>query len=105
MQVSVKNADVLASLLTDQSPITFSYFKNEEKNRRRGFWKFNNSLIEKTYLRWTFQWKHSRWSGKICTFNFPKLAKKANEIITDFETNFEHFKKHYVDNIDYNVCK
>ena len=51
MQVSVKNADVLASLLTDHSPITFSYFKNEEKDRRRGFWKFNNSLIEKTYLR------------------------------------------------------
>ena len=37
------------------------------------------------------------------TSNFPKLAKKANEIITDFETNFEHFKKHYVDNIGYNV--
>ena len=35
------------------------------------------------------------------TSNFPKLAKKANEIIT--ETNFEHFKKHYVDNIGYNV--
>ena len=37
------------------------------------------------------------------TSNFPKLAKKENEIITDFETNFEHFKKHYVDNIGYNV--
>ena len=46
MQVSVKNTDVLASLLTDHSPITFSYRKNEESNRARGFWKFNNSLIE-----------------------------------------------------------
>ena len=30
MQVSVKNTDVLASLLTDHLPITFSYCKNEE---------------------------------------------------------------------------
>ena len=29
MQVSVKNSDVLA-LLTDHSPITFSYYKIEE---------------------------------------------------------------------------
>ena len=46
MQVSVKNTDVLASLLTDYLRITFSCFKNEESNRGRGFWKFNNSLIE-----------------------------------------------------------
>ena len=46
MQVSVKNTDVLASLLTDHSPITFSCLKNEESNRGRGLWKFNNSLIE-----------------------------------------------------------
>ena len=30
MQVSVKNTDVLASLLTDHLPITFSCFKNEK---------------------------------------------------------------------------
>ena len=48
MQVSVKNTDVLASLLTDHSPVTFSCFKNEESNRGKGFWKFNNSLIENT---------------------------------------------------------
>ena len=61
MQVSVKNADVLASLLTDHSPIIFSCFKNEEINRGRSFWKFNNGLIEneeyvisdeKTYFRY-----------------------------------------------------
>ena len=46
MQVSVKNTDALASLLTDHLPITFSYCKNEESNRIRGFWNFNNSLIE-----------------------------------------------------------
>ena len=38
MQVSVKNTDVLASLLTDHSPITFSYCKNEESNRGTGLW-------------------------------------------------------------------
>ena len=46
MQISVKNTDVLASHLTDHSPITFTYFKNEESNRNRGFRKFNNSLTE-----------------------------------------------------------
>ena len=46
MQVSVKNTDILASLLTDHSPITFSYCKNEEINRDRGLWKCNNSFIE-----------------------------------------------------------
>ena len=36
MQVSVKNTDdVLASLLTGHSPITFSCFKNGESNRGR----------------------------------------------------------------------
>ena len=45
-QVSVKNTDVLASLLTDHWPITISCLKNEESNRGRGLRKFNNSLIE-----------------------------------------------------------
>ena len=46
MQVSIKNTDVVASLLTDHLAITFSYFTNEESNRGRDFWKFNNSVIE-----------------------------------------------------------
>ena len=46
VQVSVKKTDVPASLLTDHSPITFSYFKNEESNRGRGLCKFNNSLLK-----------------------------------------------------------
>ena len=33
MQVSVKNTDVLGSLLTDHTLITFSYCTNEESNR------------------------------------------------------------------------
>ena len=33
MQASIKNTDVLASLLTDHWPITYSCFKNEERNR------------------------------------------------------------------------
>ena len=46
MQVSVKNTDVLASLSTDYSSHSFSYFKSEEYNIDRCFRKFNNSLIE-----------------------------------------------------------
>ena len=46
MQVCVKNTEVLASLLTDHSPITFSCFKNEKSNRGRGLWKFSNSSIK-----------------------------------------------------------
>ena len=45
-QVSVKNIDVLFSILTDHSLITFSCFEDETSNRDRGFWKFNKSLIE-----------------------------------------------------------
>ena len=46
MQVSVKNTEVLPSLLTDHLSIKFSYFNNAEGNRDIGFWKFNNSLTE-----------------------------------------------------------
>ena len=55
MQVSVKNTDVLTSLLTDHSPITFSCSKNEESKRGRELWKFNNSLIENA--EYVFQMK------------------------------------------------
>ena len=44
IQVSVKNNDVLASLLTDHWLITFSCVKNEESNRGRGFGKFKGAL-------------------------------------------------------------
>ena len=37
MQVSVKNIDVLFSILTDHSLITFSCFEDETSNRGRGF--------------------------------------------------------------------
>ena len=55
MQVSIKNIDVLVSFLTDHSPVTFSCLKNEESNRGRGLWKFNNSLIEN--VEYVFQVK------------------------------------------------
>ena len=69
------------------------------------------------YFKWTIQWKHIRWSGKLgileynirkYTIKFSKeLAKITNKITTDLETKLKHFEKHenYVDNIDYQVCK
>ena len=46
MQVSVKTTEVLASLLTDHSPITSSYFEIKQSNIGRDFWKINNRFIE-----------------------------------------------------------
>ena len=107
MQICVKNTDVLAALLTDHSPITFSYFKNEE--RGRGFWKFNNSLIEneeyvhqmKKFISDTFnelfnenilddqvKLEYLKYNIRKYTINFSeKLAKDANKKIADLETN------------------
>ena len=129
MQVSVKNTDVLASLLTDHSPITFSCFKNEESNRGRGLWKFNNSLIEneeylpqiKKIILYTLnqlfnenilddqvKWEYLKCNIRKCTIKFSKeLAKNTNKTIDALETNLKHYEKleNYVDNIDYKVCK
>ena len=129
MQVSVKNTDVLASLLTDHSPITFSCFKNEESKRGRGLWKFNNSLIEnaeyvlqmKKFILDTLNelfnenilddqviWEYLKYNIRKYTIKFSKeLAKNTNKTIDDLETKLKHYEKHenYVDNIDYKVCK
>ena len=129
MQVSVKNTDVLASLLTDHSPIIFSCFKNEESNRGRGLWKFNNSLIEneeyvlqmKKFILDTLnelftenilddqvKWEYLKYNIRKYTIKFSKeLAKNTNKTIDDLETKLKHYEKHenYVDNIDYKVCK
>ena len=101
MQVSAKNTDVLAFLLTDHSPITFSHCKNEESNRGRGLWKFNNSLIEnkeyvhqmKKFISDTsnelfdenaqddqVKWEYLKFNITKKTINFSKkLAKKTNK--------------------------
>ena len=130
MQVSVKNTDVLASLLTDHSPVTFSYCKNEESNGGRGFWKLNNSLIEneeyvhqmKKFFSDTLnelfnenilddqvKWEYLKYNIRKYTINFSKkLAKNTNKKVVDLETKLKHFEKHYekyFDNIDNKVCK
>ena len=79
--VSVKNTYVLASLLTDHSPISFSYCKNEESNSGRGFWKFNNSLIEnEEYVQ----------QMKKCISD--TLNELFNENILDDQIKWEYFK-------------
>ena len=112
MQVSVKNTDVLVSLLTDHSPSTFSWFKNEESNRGRGFLKFNNSLIEneeyvlqmKTFILDTLnelfnenipdnqvKWEYLKYNIRKYTIKFSKkLAKNKNKKIADLETKLKH---------------
>ena len=126
MQVSVKNTNVLVSFLTDHSPITFSYCKNEESNRDNGFWKFNNSLIEneeyihqmkklisdtlnelfnENILGDQVKWKHLEYNIRKYIINFfKKLVKTVNKKIADLKTKRKHFEKHYenyVDNIEY----
>ena len=128
MQVSVKNTDVLASLLTDHSPITFSCFKNEESNKGTGLWKFNNSLIEnveyvlqmkKIILDTLYKlfnenifddqvkWEYLKYNIRKYNIKFSKeLAKNTNKAIADLEIKVMHYEKHenYVDNIDYKFC-
>ena len=129
MQVSVKNTDVLASLLPDHSPITFSCLKIEKSNRGRHLWKFDNSLIEnvehvlqmKKFILDTLKelfnenilddqviWEYLKYNIRKYTIKFSKeLAKNTNKTIDDLETKLKHYEKHenYVDNIDYKVCK
>ena len=129
MQVSVKNTDVLASLLSDHPPITFSCFKNEESTRGRGLWKFNNSLIEneeyvlqmkkfildtlnelftENILHDQVKWEYLKYNIRKYTIKFSKeLAKNTNKTIDDLETKLKDYEKleNYVDNIDYKVCK
>ena len=79
--VSVKNTDVLASLLTDHSPISVSYYKNEESNRGRGFWKFNNSLIE-----------NEEFVQQMKKYISDTLNELFNENILDDQIKWEYFK-------------
>ena len=128
--VSVKSTYVLASLLTDHSPISFSYCKNEERNRGRGFWKFNNSLIEneeyvqqmKKYISDTLnelfnenilddqiKWEYFKYNIRNYAINFSKkITKNTNKKSVDLESKLKHFERHYenyVDKIDYIVFK
>ena len=129
MQVSIKNTDILASLLTDHLPITFSYFKNEESDRGRALWKYNNSLIEneeyvlqmkknildtlnelfnENILDDQVKWEYLKHNIRKYTINFSKeLAKNTNKTIDDLEAKLKRYEKHEnsVDNIDYKVCK
>ena len=120
MQVSVKNTDIIASLLTDHSPIKFSYCKYEESNRGRGSWKFNNSLIEneeyvdqmKKFVSVTLnelfnenilndqvKWEYLKYNIRKYTINFSKkLAKNTNKKIVDLETKLKHFEKSMLTN-------
>ena len=81
MQISVKNTDVLASLLTDHSPITFFCFKNEESNRGRGFWKFSKNLIE-----------NEEYVLQIEKFILDTLNELFNENILDDQVKWEYLK-------------
>ena len=51
LQESVKNLVVLATFLTDHSPIMFSLSSRSEGTRVKGLWKHNNSLCgTSTYI-------------------------------------------------------
>ena len=114
MQVSVKNTDILASFLTDQSPITFSCLKIEKNNRGRDLWKFNNSLIEnvecvlqmKKFILDTLNepfnenilddqviWEYLKCNIRKYTITLSKeLAKITNKLIVDLETKLKDYK-------------
>ena len=81
MQVSVKNTDVSASLLTDHSPITFSCFKNEESNRGRGLSKLNNSLVE-----------NEEYVLQMKKFTLDTLNELFTENILDDQVKWEYLR-------------
>ena len=114
MQFFVKNTDVLVFLLTDHSPITFSYFKNEDSNRGRGLRKFNNSLIEnveyilqiKKFILDTLnelfnenildnqvKWEYWKYNSRKYIIKFSKeLAESTNKTTADLEKNLSIMK-------------
>ena len=95
--VSVKSTYVLASLLTDHSPISFSYCKNEESNRGRGFWKFNNSLIE-----------NEEYFQQMKKYISDTLNELFNENILDDQIKWEYFKyniRNYTSNFSKKLSK
>ena len=114
--VSAKNTDVLASLLTDHSPISFSYCKNEESNSGRGFWKFNNSLIEneeyvqqmkkcisdtlielfnENILDDQIKWEYFEYNITKYTNTFSKKLAKNKSKNVDLESKLKYFQRHY----------
>ena len=46
LQEYASNIQVLPSFLSDHSPVFFSLQSSTDKNRGRGVWKFNNSLLQ-----------------------------------------------------------
>ena len=114
MQVSVKNTDVLASLLPDHSPITFSCLKIEKSNRGRHLWKFDNSLIEnvehvlqmKKFILDTLnelfnenildnqvKWEYWKYNSRKYIIKFSKeLAESTNKTTADLEKNLSIMK-------------
>ena len=116
MQVCIQNTDVLASFLTDHSPIRFSCLNNKESNRGSGFWKFNNSLTEnkeyvlqmKKFILDTLnelfneniiddqvKWEYLKYNIRNYTIKFSKkLAKNTKKKIADLGTKLKHIEKH-----------
>ena len=48
LQESINKTDIFTALSTDHSPTFFSLSKNIDISRRKGLWKFSNSLCHKT---------------------------------------------------------
>ena len=46
LQEFASTSDILTAISTDYSPVLFSVSKEKGNIRRKGFWKFNSSLIK-----------------------------------------------------------
>ena len=79
---SVKDPDVLAVLLTDHSPITFSLlFRKCDGARGKSLWKDNNSLCE-----------NSKYINTTKKHIISTLENLKNENITDEQSAREYLK-------------
>ena len=92
-QESINKMDILTTLLTYHSPISFSLSKNIDISRGHGLWKFNNSLCHK--LDFITELKNHLTDEQLCRgyikyeirkisirFSKEKVKKTRAEIVT-----------------------
>ena len=130
LQESVKKAEILNALSSDNYPVFCSFVNNDIFARGSGVWKFNNSLLlntefvkklkthiktvtsnfqENSYFSDHSKWKFLKYEIRKFSISFSKnFAKKQRIIQTNLENRIkilEQSLKNEEDFNAYNLCK